>query len=490
MNSILFNLNRKSFYRSAHWKQSLGIQAVIIFFSIYFSILFLYVGFHIPELFNKFFPGRNSTILFNQFIWVYFLVSALMRQLIQELPVVDIIPLLSQPIKKTRIAKHVVSKSFISFANLIPWFIIIPFATTELLKEYAAPNVWGWILNIMAFVMIDHLTAIFIKRSAPSLQRIIMLLYIVGIALLTISYFNLLPLTEWFGSYLLLVLDKPILCLIPFLLCIPLYLINIKSISQNLYLDAGILPTEKNHNGYSFSWTNKFGQLGTYLSLELKMITRNKRPKTALFSVIFLLAYGFIFYKEEQTIANDSMLVFIGLLTTGAFSISYGQFTPAWHSKYYPFIVSQNIGLKEMLNTQYFLFMGSTAIAYLISTVYLIYGTKILMVNMIMAIFNIGFSSHFVLWMGSFSSKSIDLSQSSFMNFKGTGASQWIISLLIIMGPLIIFTLLKYFIGSNYAFGLFALIGLLGIIFHKAWMKIILMRYQKNKHRMLHVYRQ
>ena len=92
-----------------------GIKFVIIFFAIYFSIAFLSVGFTLPNIFDQFFPGENYVDLFNQFFWMYLLVSALLRQLIQELPVVDVIPLLTMPIKKKKISRFVVNKSFLSF---------------------------------------------------------------------------------------------------------------------------------------------------------------------------------------------------------------------------------------------------------------------------------------------------------------------------------------------------------------------------------------
>ncbi len=490
MRYILLTLNRKSFSRSAYWKKSKGIKFVIIFFAIYFSIAFLSVGFTLPNIFDQFFPGENYVDLFNQFFWMYLLASALLRQLIQELPVVDVIPLLTMPIKKKKISRFVVNKSFLNFFNLLPWYIVIPFMFRELPGQYDTISILGWFICIFGLVLIDHLVAILVKRSAPSRQQLIMLLYVVGISLFVLSIYSILPIAEWFGSYLSLVLTYPILGIVPILACIPIYLFNIKSIHENLYLDSGILPTEKKQNTYDFAWTSKLGNISPYLGLELKMVTRNKRAKTALFSVIFMVLYGFIIYRNNNINEQDFLLVIAGLIITGGFSISYGQFTPAWHSQYYPFLMTRNVGIKEMLNTQYFLFMISTIVAYIISTIYIIYGTKILMVNAVMALFNIGFTSHLVLWMGSFSSKPIDLSQSSFMNYQGTGASQWIMGFVIILGPLLLFFLLKYLFSDLIAYACFSAIGAIGIVFHNSIMTYILKKYSENKHRMLFDYKQ
>ncbi len=490
MKPILFTLNKKSFSRSAYWKKSVGIKAVIIFFAIYFSIAFLALGFGLPTIFKEHFPESNPIDLFNEYFWGYLLMSALIRQLVQEIPVVDIIPLLTLSIKKKKISRFVVNKSFINFFNILPWYIVLPFMLRVFPEQYATINTLGWLCSILGLVLIDHLIAILVKRSAPSRQQLIMLLYVIGIAVFTISFYDLLPVAKWFAAYLSMVLSYPILGLIPLIVCIPLYFLNIKSINENLYLDSGILPTEKKQNTYDFSWTSKFGNIGTYLGLELKMVTRNKRAKTALFSVFFLLFYGFIIYRNPKIDEMDFLLVIAGLIITGGFSISYGQFTPAWHSQYFPFLMTRNVGMKDMLNTQYFLFMVTTIIALIFSSIYVIYGAKIIMVNTAIAIFNIGFTSHLVLWMGSFSSKPIDLSQSSFMNYQGTGASQWITGLVIILGPLLFFFLIKYLFSASIAYLCYAIIGILGIIFHNSIMTTILKRYSENKHRMLYDYKQ
>lgn len=239
-----------------------------------------------------------------------------------------------------------------------------------------------------------------------------------GIGLFLLSFYSIIPVSVWIGQYFHSVLVYPPLAVAPFIFVVLLYRFNINEIAKGMYLDSRLIPVEKDVNIHAFSWTDKFGSIGKYISLELKMITRNKRTRSAFMSVVFLLLYGFIVYGNSGMANYDFFLIFIGILITGSFSVSYGQFTPAWHSKYYPFLMTRDFGLKNMLNAQYFLFIASTVIAFVFSTVYLIYGAKVLFFNFLSAIFNIGITSHIVLWMGSFSSKPIDLSQSSFFNYQ------------------------------------------------------------------------
>jgi hypothetical protein len=43
--------------------------------------------------------------------------------------------------------------------------------------------------------------------------------------------------------------------------------------------------------------------------------------------------------------------VFVGILMTGVFMLNYGQFVPAWDSNYYGMMMSQNIPMKQYLNS-------------------------------------------------------------------------------------------------------------------------------------------
>jgi hypothetical protein len=490
MSQTINSLNRKSFYRSTYWKRSVAIKILVGLFVFYISISLLILGFNLPAIFQEYFPGKNVIRAFNENLLFYFIFSALLRQLFQEIPIVNSIPLLVLPFKKKKIARHLVNKSFFHFINFFPLLFLVPFTFDTVVEEYALLNTLGWLINLVGLILVDHLIGIWLKRFSFYKEKLSAIILGLGIGLFLLSFFNIIPLSTWIGHYFHSVLVYPTLSVAPFVFIVLLYRFNLQEIAKGMYLDSQLIPAEKDVNIHAFSWTEKFGSIGKYISLELKMITRNKRTRTAFMSVIFLLLYGFIVYGNSEMGKHDFSLIFIGILITGSFSVSYGQFTPAWHSKYFPFLMTRDFGLKNMLNAQYFLFIASTLIAFIFSTVYIIYGTKVLFFNFLSAIFNIGITSHVVLWMGSFSTKPIDLSQSSFFNYQGTGASVWVMSLIIILGPILYYGLLSLLLEDIWCYLIFGLTGICGIVFHESIMNKILIRYKKNKHRMLYSYRQ
>jgi hypothetical protein len=102
---------------------------------------------------------------------------------------------------------------------------------------------------------------------------------------------------------------------------------------------------------------------------------------------------------------------------TGIFMLNYGQFVPAWDSNYYGMMMSQNIPMKQYLNSKAVLM--SVSVLILVLSTYLYFGWKILVINLACATYNL-VSIFLLLFAGSYNKKRIDLEKSPFMNYQGT----------------------------------------------------------------------
>jgi hypothetical protein len=90
--------------------------------------------------------------------------------------------------------------------------------------------------------------------------------------------------------------------------------------------------------------------------------------------------------------------VFVGILMTGVFMLNYGQFVPAWDSNYYGMMMSQNIPMKQYLNSKAVLMSVSVLILAILSTPYLYFGWKILVINLACATYNLVSIFPFIIW--------------------------------------------------------------------------------------------
>jgi hypothetical protein len=84
----------------------------------------------------------------------------------------------------------------------------------------------------------------------------------------------------------------------------------------------------------------------------------------------------------------------------------------------------------------------------------------------------------------------IDLSKSRFFNFQGVSGSQFLLNILTMFPPLIIFKLVESALGTFAGELAIALPGIVFTVFHDWWIKnVILVRIRKRKHRNLEGFR-
>ncbi|WP_289021944.1 DUF5687 family protein [uncultured Salegentibacter sp.] len=483
-------LEWKSFFRSASLGKNIGLKIFLIFLALYFSMVFLALGIGLYPLLQETFPNQDPLQMVNRFVLLWLVFELGFRFMIQTLPVLDIKPLLNLPISRRKAVNFVLLKSMYSFFNFLSLFIIIPFGIFCINKgDYGTWNIIGWMIAMIATTQcVNFLNFLIKKKFTDNLKALIPAILAVVI-LGTLEYFKVFEISFWFGKMMNFLVLNPYLAVLPIVMLIILYKWNQLNLESKFYLDAGLKEKQKDADTKNFEWTKKFGVLAPFLQLDLKLIWRNKRPKTTIYMSLLLLGYGLFIYPGDMY-GHPAMYVFVGVFMTGIFMINFGQFVPSWDASYYPMIMAQNIPLKDYLSSKAMLISCSVIVLAILSTPYIYFGWDILLINMVAALYNIGVNVPILLYSGSFNKKRIDLDKSPFMNYQGTGAAQWIVGIPLMFLPVLIFWLLNFFI--NFEAGLIALsgLGLLGLLLRASLMKYIAGVYQKRKYAMINGFKQ
>ncbi|WP_117881498.1 DUF5687 family protein [Aureibaculum luteum] len=490
MISRFFSLQWKQFFRSSYWQKSMALNIVMVFFALYFILMFLGLGFGLYPILKDKFPNQDPLLIVNGFLFYWLLGDLLMRFFFQKLPVMNIKPLLTLPIKRSSIIHYVLGKSAISFFNFLPLFTVIPFGVILLINGYGATVVFTWMLLIITLTLITNfLNFIIESKSAETELSFLPILAFSGI-LFGLTYFNIVSFNDLVGSAVNAITANPFLLIIPIGMLILLYYTNFISLKQKLYIDRSLKAKTEIATTTDMAWTRRFGSVAPFLQLDLKLLWRNKRPRSSVFIVAIGLLYGLIFYPNPVYQNMVSFYVFVGIFVTGIFMINFGQFIPAWDSGYYKLLMSQNIKYKEYLNSKYTLMMMSAILMFVISIPYVYFGWKVLVVHFAAMIYNIGVNTHVLLYGGSFNRKKIDLTQRAAFNYQGTGAVQWIIGFPLMIIPMIFFYIPYKFINFEAGIATLIILGIIGIVFHEKIMKGITKRYIDTKYKMINAFDQ
>jgi len=487
----LISLEWKSFFRSASLGKSLGLKILMGFLALYFVTIFLFFGVGLYPIIKEYFPEEDPLLFVNNYVLVWLLAELAYRFLLQTLPVLDIKPFMVMPIKKRKLINFVLVKSIFSFFNFLPLLIIIPFGIFNLYKQtHPDISIIAWMIALTFLTLsVNYANFIIKKRFTENLKALIPVLVLI-IALFLLDYFDIFKVGLWFGSALDQIIESPYLAVIPVLLFIGLFKWNQKNLEGKFYLDASLKEQTKNADTKEFLWTKKFGDIAPYLQQDLKLIWRNKRPKTTIYMSFLLLGYGMFFYPQDSYQNMPWFFVFVGVFITGIFMINFGQFIPAWDAKYYSLIMSQNIPLKKYLTAKAALMTFSVIILVILATPYVYFGWNIFFLNIVCAIYNIGINIPLLLYAGSFNRKSIDLDKSPFMNYQGTGATQWLVSIPLMVVPVLFFWLFNKYVSYESGMIFLLSLGILGMFFRASAINFISQVYKRNKYSMLEGFRQ
>ncbi|MFZ2284717.1 MAG: DUF5687 family protein [Lutibacter sp.] len=484
------NFEWKQFFRSSYWQKSIALNILMAFLALYFILTFLALGISLFPILDRQFPESDPLELLNGFLFYWFLADLLMRFFLQKLPVMNIKPLLILPIKRRSILHYVLGKSAVSFFNFLPLFAVIPFGIMLIIEDYGTISALVWMFLMVIFTLIINFLNIIIESRSAETELSFLPIIVIASGLFALNYFEIISLSTQLANGINAIYVNPALILIPLAILVAVYYINYAFLLKKLYVDGSLKAKTQIASTTDLTWTRRFGTIAPFLQLDLKLLWRNKRPRSSIFILIIGLLYGLFFYPNPVYDNLEWLYVFVGIFVTGIFIINFGQFIPAWDSGYYKLLMSQNIKYKEYLNSKYSLMVMSSIIMFVLSIPYVYFGWKILMLHFAAMIYNLGINTYIILLAGSFNRKKIDLTQRAAFNYQGTGAVQWLVGFPLLIVPVAIFYGTYKLIGFEAGVANLIIFGAIGIVFHQKIMRFIVSKYLQSKYVMINAFDQ
>lgn len=480
-------LEWKAFSRSSSFAVNIGIKILMALGALYFAAIFLALGVGSFYLIKKEL-NQDPLVVVSKFFIYYMVADLLIRFFIQKIPVMNIRPLLSLPIKRGTIVNFALGKTVISFFNILHAFFFVPFSIVLLIEGYDPVKVVLWHVSMMSLIYCNNFINILINDKDWVFWTVAVILGSLG----AIQYYDLFDITSvtsvfYYGMY-----STYYLFAIPVVLLAGLYYICFKYFSDALYLDTGLKGKHEIAQTQDYTWLNKFGTLGTFLKNDIKLIRRNKRSKMTMFMSVMFLFYGLLFMTGSiEMYDNSYMKIFAAIFVTGGFMFTFGQFVPSWDSAYYPLMMSQNIQYREYISSKWWLVVIGTAISTLLASFYLYFGVDTYLIILAGAVYNIGFNSHLVLLGGAYIKTPIDLSSSkqAFGDKKAFNVQGLLLTLPKLVLPIVLF-LLGNLISPMAGYGFVAGAGILGFAFRNKVFSMIEKVYKTEKYKTLAAYKQ
>jgi hypothetical protein len=474
-------LEWKEFLRASYFQKGLVIKILLFLAVIYFGGMAIFMGGIMFFALKKLIPTVDPIVIVNNFMIHWLLLNLLVRFFMQQLPVMNIKPLMIIPIKRNIVIHYLLGKTALSFFNFISLFIFMPFSVVMLFNGYPGLNVISWFASVMCLNLAINFINFLINKNHTVFYGIATILAV----FIGLEYFGVYQVSRPLGQAFNALYDHPYLLGIPVLLMIILYKLNFDFIKRGFYLDDAVSKKIKEVRTNDLSWMDRFGTLAPFLKNDIKLIWRNARPKQVMMVSFLFLFYGLVFYTQDVYRQMPAILAFASMFVTGGFLMTFGQLVPSWDSEYYKLLMSQNIPYRQYLESKWYLMVVAVSISFVLSMPYLYFGWRIFAMIAAGALFNIGLNSFITLIGGALNRVPIELNvkAKAFGNTNGFNPTQMLIALPKFAMPMLLFYIPYKLINFEAGLIVLALSGVLGIIFKNYFLNLIERIFQKGKYK-------
>jgi hypothetical protein len=490
MTLTFFQHQWKAFWRSKNTGKGIAVRIILGLFVLYFLINLSVLSFFMDKLIAKAYPGKDIIGVFNGYLIYYFLMDLFMRFQLQELPTLLVRPYLHLRVRRNQIVNHLTYSSLWSAFNLSSVLLFVPFVVKTIWPVYGPVACTGMLFSLAALTLFNHFFSMWLKRNVNlNAWYSLGFFLVLGLIIVQDVYWNLVPLSGLSSQIFSSVLAKPWLAGIPAILAVTMCQINYTFLRKNLYLEDLTSSRSPVKTVSEIPFLGRFGRTGDLVASEIKLILRNKRPRSAFLLSFIFVAYGLIFYRNLSDPPGYGTYIFCGMFMTGIFIINYGQFMFSWQSGHFDGILASRIDINDFFRSKMLLFTLVATVNFLLTIPYVLFGWEILAVHFVMYLWNLGISTLIVLYFANQNYKRIDLTRGSAFNWEGVGATQWILGIPLFICPYVIFLPFSLAGYPEPALVVMAFTACAFILTRDFWLKKLVSQFRENRYKIAEGFR-
>ena len=464
---------------------------LIYFMIVYWAAIFLFFGVMLPVMFEELVPNMEPYHIMNQgFIYVM-LADFLMRFMAQPSVSQEIKPYLLMPIKRKKLISMLLLKSGLDSYNFMWFFVYVPFAFLTVIRFYGFGGMFLYLIGIWLIFVFNNYWYLLCKLLLGEKTLWLLLPTLVFGALgaaeflldgLPISRFTM-DLGEGF-------IEGNPLSFLFMLACIGiLFFINLKLQQRMIYNELSKKEDTKIKRVSEYKFLDKYGEVGEYIRLELKLIARNKTVKTQ-FRMGLIVMLGFSFALAFTDVYDGSyMTSFICLYNYAVLPImTLGQ-VMSFEGNYIDGLMSRKESIFNLLRAKYYLTTLIILVPFLIMMFPIAKGKITLLAAIAYLIFVAGFVFFMLLQLAVYNTRTLPLNANLMKSNKSSNWIQGLVTGCAFMLPLLIDKLLSALLQEEVAHIILILIGLGFIATHNLWIKNIYKRFMKRRYQNMEEFR-
>ncbi|MEG0888913.1 MAG: DUF5687 family protein [Bacteroides sp.] len=418
-------------------------------------------------------------------------IDFIMRFPFQKTPTQEVKPYLLLPVKRNKIIDFLLIRSGLDTFNLFWLFLFVPFAIITLPKYFGIMGVVSYSIGIWLLMVFNNYWFLLCRTLISERIWWIILPVIVygGIAaaifipkesLLGDFFVNL---GEGYIEGNLLFFGGTLLAILV------MWVINRKIMSALAYSELNKTEDTKVKHLSEYKFLDKYGEVGEYMRLELKLLLRNKTCKHGL-RMVLLVTVGFSLVLSFSDIYDGVFMTnFIAIYNFAIFGLLFLSTVMSYEGNYIDGLMSRKESILSLLRAKYYLYSIGILIPLVLMIPAIVMGKIAILMAVSWAIFSIGFIYFALFQLVVYNTKTVPLNAKiGVRQNSGTGL-QNLVSFATLGLPILLYFVLKSIFNETVSLYILLVIGIGFIATSRIWITNVYNRFMKRRYKNMEGFR-
>jgi hypothetical protein len=436
--------------------------------------------------------NMESYHLMNKYLLVFLILDFLLRFMAQPLPTQEMKPYLLLPVKRNRLIDFLLIRSGMSGANTIWLFFFVPFAMLCTIPRYFGfTGIISYIIGVwLLFIFNNYFTLLCRTLMKEKIWWIGLPVVVYGglVTWLIVGDDSLQRLFMNLGEGY--IMTSPWAFLLTIALIVGMWMIDRTVLTGLVHSElTKQADTKKQEKVSEYKIFDKYGEVGEYMRLELKLTFRNKRPK-ASFNMIGGMVIIFSILLSFTDIYNGAFMSnFIAIYNFSAFGLVSLAQVMSYEGNYIDGLMTRKESVYSLLRAKYYMSVLFSLIP-LILTLPAAFTDKVSFLQLFAYLFFVIGFIHFMLFQGVvYCNKSAPLNENMSGRQNSGTAYQQVMSLTSFGLPLAVYFGLSALIGETVTLWILLVMGILFVLTSTWWIKNIYNRFMARRYRNMEGFR-
>lgn len=475
------NENMKAM-RHPMFEKNRFMKFLAAFMILYYAAILILLGSVLPMAMSGAYNGVAAYHVLDGFFPLMLIADFWLRAMVQETPSEQSRPYALLPIRRSFFTHVYLIRAGLNTGNLCWFCFLVPFGLISIAPHYGWATFFGWLfgwwlLIICACYLYLLGRALIVRHMAWCLLPLAIHGAIVAIMFLPDHNPLDMPCTEllygfsrW--SLLSIFIVSPVVAL--------LYYTNYKVQRRMVYNEVAKKEEVEMKSATQMNFLNRYGKLGEYMKLEMKLRLRNKQVRMQFFICLGAMLLLSALLDLTDIYDNGFMISFICLYDYIVPGMNSLILIMCYEGNYIDGLMARRESIYELLRAKYYFNCALLFIPIILLIPSIVIGKISFIMNLAYLFMTAGLLYPLLFQMAVYNRDTIDLNQK--VTGKQANTTQNIIAMAGLFLPIGLEKLSLLLLGSTWGYVPLIVLGVAGIAAHKLWLRNIYNRMMLRRH--------